>query len=133
MNELNIALYSQLQAGTALTALLAGTTSIYHLQAPPNATMPYVVYSLQAGYDENFIQSRMKNELYFIRAYSDVSAAQAGSIDAQIDSLLHGHTVSASGWSNFWTAREDDLENVETQPNGELIFMAGGLYRIRLT
>lgn len=78
MNELGSAIYSKLSAATALTSLLAGTTSIYHLQAPDNATLPYVVFSTQAGGDENQTPIRRKNLLYFIRGYSAVSAGAAG-------------------------------------------------------
>jgi len=132
LNELNKGIYDTLKAGTALTALLAGTTSIYNIQPPDNATRPYVIFNLQGGGDENMTPSRMKNLLYFIRGYSDTSAAAAGSIDTQIDPLLHGQTIKVSGWTNFWLARESDLQNVETLPNGQHIWMAGGFYRIRL-
>ena len=132
MNEVNSAIYSKLQAGTALTALLAGTTSIYNQQPPDNSTMPYVIFNLQGGGDENMTPSRMKSLVYFIRGYSKVSAGAAGSIDAQIDTILHGQSISASGWTNFWLNREADFEQTENLPNGEKAFMAGGFYRIRL-
>ena len=132
MNEINQAIYSTLSTATALTSLLAGSTSIYHLQAPDNATLPYVVFSTQAGGDENQTPIRRKNLLYFIRGYSAVSAGAAGSIDAQIDTLLHGKSLTVTGWNNFWLAREQDLENIDNQPSGEKIWMAGGLYRVRI-
>lgn len=132
MNILNQSIYNTLKAGTALTALLPGTTSIYHLQAPDNATLPYVVYSLQAGGDENETPKRRKNYVMYIRAYSKTSAANAGSIDTQVDSLLHGKTLSVSGWANFWCNRETDLENIDNLPSGEKVWMQGGFYRVRL-
>jgi len=38
-----------LQSGTALTALLPGTTSIYDMQAADNGTLPYIVFSHMGG------------------------------------------------------------------------------------
>ena len=132
VNYLTQALYGTLTGGTALTSLLAGTGSVFFSQAPDNATYPYVVFSLQGGGDINITPSRQKDMLYFVRGYSKTSSAHAGSIDTQIDSALHGKTITVTGWANFWTARTSDFENTEKLPNGDKIFMAGGFYRIRL-
>ena len=131
MNALDSALYSRLQ-GTAITNLLPGTTSIYHLQAPDNATKPFIVWYVQGGGDENHTAHRTKNLVVFIRAYSGVSAAQAGSIDTQIDTALHLAPLTVTGWGNLWIARETDLELPEVTPSGVTAYMAGGTYRIRL-
>jgi hypothetical protein len=132
-NALNTAIYSTLSGGTALTALLAGTTSVYYLQAPDAATFDYVVWNWQAGpTDDNETAKRAVGGLAFVRTYSATSAARAGSIDAQIDALLHGKTLTVSGWANFWTAREESLSLVETDEAGRQTFMAGATYRVRL-
>ena len=132
MNALNTAIYSRLQGTSGITSLLSGTTAIYNLQAPKNAVYPYIVWSHQGGGDENETANRTKNLLVFIRAYSGASAAQAGSIDAQIDTALHLSPLTVSGWTDFWLAREQDLETVENEPDGQRIYMTGGMYRIRL-
>jgi len=131
LNALASALYSRLQ-GTALTSLLAGTTSIYHMQAPEGAALPYVIFNLQGGGDENLDKNRTKNLIVFVRGYSESTPAQAGSIDAQIDGLLHLTPLTVSGWTNIWLARETDLETVETEPNSQPIYMQGGFYRVHL-
>lgn len=132
MNVLNQSIYNKL-AGTAITSLLAsGTASIFSLQARDNAPLPYLVYSIQGGGDENLTPHRTKNIVLFIRAYSQVSEAQAGSIDAQIDAAMHLQTLSVTGWSNFWTAREEDLTAVNILDNGNKIWMSGGFYRIKI-
>ena len=69
--------------------------------------------------------------IYFIRAYTKGSTAEAGNIDTQIDNLLHGKTLTITGRSNFYTAREADFENTEYLGNGEPVYMAGAFYRIR--
>ena len=132
MNILNTAIYGTLTGGTALTALLAGTASVYYEQATPGAAFPYVVFSIQGGGDLNLCPSRMKDMLYFVRGYSKTSPAAAGSIDAQIDALLHDKTLTVTGWSNYRTQRETDIENVEVTTADEDIYMSGGVYRVSI-
>jgi len=131
MNALNKGLFDTLKGGTALTNALGGT-AIYNVQAPDNAVLPYVVFSVAGGGDENITPSRSKNILYYVRAYSKTSAAHAGTIDGFVDTLLHGKSLSVTGWSNFWLARETDVENVDNEPSGEKVWMSGGYYRVRL-
>ena len=131
MNSINSSIYLTLQSGTALTSLLAGTNSIYKDIAPDNATYPYIVFNQQGGGEENLTPNRSVNLVYYIRGYTKVNTAAAGNIDAQIDNLLHGKTLSISGRSNYWTAREGEIENTEVLSNGERVYSAGALYRIK--
>lgn len=130
-NAIGSAIYSKLSSGTALTALLPGTSSIYHLQAPEGEAYPYVIYSLSGGGPLNITPSDLRDEVYFIRGYSPDDLT-AGSIDAQISNLLHGGSITVSGYTNYFTTREQDLELVESLPNGQLVYMAGAYYRIQL-
>ena len=132
MNVLNAAIYSRLQTTSAITSLLSGTAAIYNQQAPEGATLPFIVFSTPSELDENMTQNRTKNNMVYIRAYSGSSAAQAGSIDAAIDTALHLIPLTVSGWTNFWMAREQGIELVETQPTGKIIYSAGANYRARL-
>jgi hypothetical protein len=132
MNELNTSLYGTLSAATALTALLPGSTSFYYQMPPDNPTYPLVIWNLQGGGDLNMTPKRRKSLVVYIRAYSKVSAAQAGSIDKQIDTLLHGKSLSVSGWANYWLMRESDVELVENPPDGNKIYSAGGFYRVEI-
>lgn len=128
MNALNTAIYSKLSGGTALTALVS--LRLYHMQAPLDAAYPYVVWNTQGGGDENVSPHRTKNLVLNVRAYSDVTAAAAGSVDAQIDALLHNQSLSVTGWSSIWLAREQDIETVENPPDNVAVYMQGGLYRV---
>lgn len=132
MNLIDTALYSTLTGGTALTSLLATTTSVYHIRAPNVATFPYVVFSLQAGGPENITPSDMGNYLYFIRAYSATSAKSAGAIHQAIRGLLHQKTLTITGYTNYWTALESEQEFADEEPNTTPVFMSGGIYRIRI-
>ena len=133
-NALHTGIYNKLAGGTALTALLSGgTASLYHIAPPDKATMPYVVWNIQGGGDDNLTAHRTKNMVVFVRGFSGDSAAAAGTIDKEADALLHGQVITVSGWSNnFWTAREMDFERAEVSPSGKRHWMAGGFYRIRL-
>lgn len=132
MNAVDTALYGTLSAGTALTSQLAGTTSIYHGAAPRDSSLPYIIFSQSAGGDANDTPRRRKDLVYTIQAVSDASYRTAGLIDAAVDDLLHGQTLTVSGWTNFWTMREQDIEYIETADDGRRIFHVGGMYRIRL-
>ena len=141
MNALSVAIYNQLKAGAALTALIGGTAlpntpggvAIFQTQAPDNQSLPYVVFSYQGGGDLNINPWRIKDLLIFVRAYSGDSGAAAGAIDTQLDALLHNKTLTVAGWKNFKTRRETDIEPVVQLPSGENAYCAGGIYRIRLS
>jgi len=132
MNALETALYSKLTDGTALTAKLAGTASVYNQIAPRGAAMPYVVFGLQGGGDENITPARFKNLVYSVKAVSESSMKSAGEIDAEIDNLLHKGTLSVTGWGVMWCMREADYRYTETTAEGRNVWHVGGNYRIRL-
>jgi hypothetical protein len=123
---LNTAIYSQL-AGTYTTA----GTKVYYLQAPDAAVLPYIVFDYVADRDENITANRTKNCSVFIRAYG-TTPAQAGTIDGQIDSRLHAITLSVTGYTNFWTRREDAFSLTEIDESGRRTYMSGADYRVRL-
>lgn len=132
MSVIKKAIYTKLTGTTALTSLLASTTAIYDTQAPDSADYPYVVISLYAGGNENLTPSESINQVYYIRAYATGKMSDAEAIDDQIKAALHKQTLTVTGYTNFWTAREQDLQGIENPPSEQKVFMAGGLYRIRI-
>lgn len=132
MNALDTALYATLAGGAALTTLLGGT-AIYNQQAPRGADYPLVVFGHQGGGDENLTPRRMKSLVYQVQAVSADSMLAAGAVDAAIDELLHGQTLSVSGWQTYWLARERDFSYTEVTPDSRTLYHAGGQYRIRLS
>lgn len=130
-NGLDAALYARLSGTSAITTALGGT-AIYHLQAPDLAALPFVVFSWAGGGNTNMSPASGQEVVEFIRCYASTAAA-AGSVDSLILTALHNKPLAVGGAVNFLIMREDDFESVETQPNGELIFAAGGSYRICLT
>ena len=129
LNATGSALYTRLQ-GTALTALLPGTASIYDTQAPDNATLPYVVYNHQAGGPENVDANNLEANLWYVRAYSTTSNKTAQQIFEQVDTLLNRVNISITGYNTLWCAREENINLLENTPSGK-IWSCGAVYRIR--
>lgn len=132
MNAVTKGIYDTLKAGTALTALLAGTTSIYNMQAPDSATLPYVIFNHQGGGWDAGLPTDAINVVYYIRGYSKISAAAAGSIATQVDALLQSKTISVTGYTNYWCNHESEFVLVDNLPNGDKVYSSGYYYRIRL-
>lgn len=133
MNILEQALYTTLTGGTALTALLAGTACVYNQSIPASGEYPCVVFAFGGGGDANATPIRRKDVVYSVKAISQTSVANAGSIDAAIDSLLHNKGLTIAGWSNWWAAREGDISYTEVTERGERYYHNGGVYRFRLS
>lgn len=130
-NVLNAALYSRLSGGTALTAALGGT-AIYYQLAPDDAELPYVVWSYQFGPNEpQRTRHRDPESLVYVRAYA-AQAAQAGSIDATVDALLHAQPLTVTGYTNYWIGRTQSIANVEIDAAQVKTYSAGALWDIRL-
>lgn len=130
-NAINTAVYGTITATTAVTDLLSGTTAVYDTQAPDGATLPYVVFNIQAETPDNDHGSDTTQAILNIRGYAGTPAV-AGSIDGQLSNLFHRNQFTVSGCTNFWTARETYTPTVEIEPNGEKIYGRGALYRVRL-
>jgi len=125
------ALYSKLAGGTALIAALGGT-AIYAEQAPDGQSLPYVVFSHVGGGPENITPREMYSDQWNVRAYA-ATRAQANALDGHLSGLLHKGGLSVTGYTTFWMVRETSVSLVENPPNGAHVYMAGGLYRVRLS
>lgn len=125
------ALLSALSGGTALITELGGT-AVYVDQAPNGAALPYVVFSHQGGGPQNITHSNLHDNVWFVRGYAG-TRAQANRIDGLVEGLLHKKTLTVSGYTNFWTVRTESVALIENPPSGTKVYMAGGMYQIRLT
>lgn len=132
MNAIDQALYSTLTGGTALTNMLGGTASVYHIRAPDSATYPYVVFNVQGGGPENINPSDLGNYLYYVRCYTKTSSDNAALIHEQIKTLLDKKTLTVTGYTNLWTRFETEIEMASEQANDVPVYTDGGLYRIRI-
>jgi hypothetical protein len=123
------ALYTVLAGGSALVSELGGS-AIYSQQAPDGQAGKFCVFSHQGGGPENN-PAGMRSNVWYVRAYAD-NEADARKIDGLIDAALTGVNFSVTGFTNFWTVREQDLSLVENLPNGKRKYSAGAFYRVRL-
>jgi len=130
MNVLEEAIYDRLAGDSAITALVS--TRIYRQAAPQDAVLPYLIYQLQGGGDENLTPTESTNHVYQVRAVSQVSNDEAGDIAQAVHDQLHKATITVTGWTNYWTAAISDIELVETDQSGVRRWHRGNMYRIRL-
>ena len=130
MNSVATGLYGALAAGTALISTLGGT-AIYNGIAPRDAALPYVVFSLASGLEENLTPTESQRLVYLVKGVA-TTLLQAGTIADQVYALLHNQTLTVGGATNFWTARESILAYTEVEPTGATVGHAGGEYLIRI-
>lgn len=133
MNDIEAAIRTEITGATGVTSLLATTSSVFNTVIPDGYNYPLVVFNFQGGGDLNDTPRRAKEPLYQIKAISAASMYQAGLIDAALDTLLRNATLSVSGWTGYWCARESDVRYVEPTPAGGFFYHSGGLYRIGIS
>lgn len=131
-NILGTALYTTFTGGTVLTALLAGTASVYRHEAPNGAAYPLVIWEITGGGDLNETPARSKEVIVQAEGVSQTSPANADAIDAEIDTLLHRKALTVAGWQHVWTFRESDFSFTERDEVGRAYYHSGGQYRVRL-
>lgn len=130
MNVLDESIYDWLAADSTITALVS--TRIYRQAAPQDATLPYIVYAHGGGGEENLTPTRSVEIVKNIFAVSGVSDDEAGDIADAIHTRLHTAVLTVTGWTNYWTAAENEIQTHETDPSGVRRWIKGNRYRIRL-
>lgn len=130
VEALETALYTKLSTTAALITELGGT-AIYSKMAPQGVGANYVVFQYQGGGDDNKTTQRARNLIYTIFGVAKTQA-KAAAIDGEIDTALHNQSLTVSGWTNYWLAREDDINLIELDAGGVATYRVGGQYRIRM-
>ena len=131
MKVVDAGLYSKLTGDTALVALLSAGTPVFNMEAPPSTDMPYVVFFSAGGGPDNITPSDLRSMVYGVKGIASTLTA-AANIDARIDTLLHNNSITVSGYTNIWLARETEVQLVEDAPDGNPIYHYGAYYRIRI-
>jgi len=106
--------------------------SVYYLAAPDKEPLPYIIFDYVNEGDDNETPHRSKNCAVSIKVYA-AKSEDADTIDGQVDTALHNKTLSITGWTNFWSMRENGYSFVETDASGRKTYMSGADYRIRAT
>jgi len=130
VNGIETGLYSALLGDTAIYAELGGS-EVYNRAAPQGTARPHIVFFHAGGGHENINPSDMQNHVYMVKTVAD-TAKKAGDIDELIIDCLHNGELTVTGYTNFWMAREEEVQITETGPDGRLIFHTGGYYRVRI-
>lgn len=129
------AIFSILDADTALSSLLSGPHEIHQDYAPEKAVLPYVVFSLHTGArtDRSFRGGHVRDQLWLVKGICrGRSATVARGIDFRCEQLLDEAEISLAAGRSLNMRREQDV-SLPDADSGETIYQRGGLYRLRST
>jgi hypothetical protein len=129
------ALYTRLAAGTALTALVGGTTSpkIYHNQAPEDVDPPFLVYTWMGGGYTHETPGVWADGVLMVMAFSEVDQKSAGAIAQAVFNLLDRQPLTVTGWGNpALFAEAPHVQEDVTDESGITTYQCGDEYRIML-
>lgn len=124
-------IYQKLNTSSVTSLLAAGSASLYHAVAPPDAAFPFIVYNKQSGVSRwRFGGNAMDSHVWMVKAVDrnsksgvaeDIAKAVADVLDFKVLSLANG--------TNLFTARESDLDYEETLGDQQYRHH-GALYRV---
>jgi hypothetical protein len=125
------ALYQKLNVASVTGLLANGSASLYHAVAPQTAAFPLLVFSKQAGTQVNvFGDEAYQEKLWLVKAIArGTSSSVAEDIDKAVFDLLNFGTLTITGATTMFVARESDVEFVETSGDTQYRHV-GGIYRV---
>lgn len=127
------ALGAALQSALTVSAITSIATGGVHFGLAPETTLdPVVIYVHLGGGDRNITPSRLRNPIYLIKGIAQ-DRPTALDIAEQIDTTLHGATLSVSGWTAYRCEHITDVDYVEKDESGRRWYHSGGMYRIKLS
>lgn len=110
--------------------------SIYHNQAPEDASFPFVVFSKSSGVEigplDSFGGAVHSNDIWTVKVVDHhTTADRAEKAAERIRELLHDQeaTLSFSGGTAVYLHRESDIDYSEVV-DGEIYFHCGSNYRL---
>jgi hypothetical protein len=127
MNDLDKAIYTQLTTTAAVTGYVGSRS--YNLQAPQEATEPYVIFSKMSGTsDYLFGSTKGRSYAYLVKGVAKSRYPKAaGDIDDAIENAMENAALAVSGWTTIYCRREMDVSFAEEEYTHR-----GGVYRIVL-
>lgn len=131
--EVRKGLYAKLNVAPVTSLLAAGSASLFHSVAPEGAAYPMLVYNKQAGTSTHTLGAlAYDSHLWLVKGIvkgAPTSASPAEDIAAAIAAALDFQTLTVSGGTNLYLARESDVDYTET--DGDMQYRhSGGIYRI---
>ena len=106
-------------------------TAIYADKAPASAVYPYGVFNRQASSPVTYSMGQtllLEDDLWQLRVFSEAQKTSEDLLVAWYGTL--GTTLTLSGNTVVWCARENDLPPVDQQLNDRWIYGRGALIRI---
>lgn len=128
------ALYAKLNVAPVTTLLGSGSASLVHAKAQPTTAFPICVFVKSSGRNDDlsFGGDANRNQIWTVKGVvRGTSASIAEDIDKAVADLLHFGTLSVSGGTTLYLAREGDVEFTETEGD-QTYHHVGGTYRIKV-
>lgn len=134
MNALEQGLYNKLTGDSTLTAMLAGTASVFYGIAPDGEDAPYIVFNEQSDTPIYSLGAKsFDNVIYQVKAVSaGTNQLTAGSIAERIETVLNDATLTVTGKTAAYCRKTSGV-HFQEEDHGRLHQHRGGLYRIYLT
>jgi hypothetical protein len=132
IDAVNEAIYNKLNGASGVTTLLSSATSIYFMQAPTTATIPYIIYILAGGGEDNDSPIDAADLKYYIRGVA-TNPTRAGAIATAIRAALHETTPAIDAPWTIYRCQHDAPIMYSENVDRDQFWHAGGSYRIRLS
>ena len=133
------ALYQKLNVSQVTTLLGGGSASLVHSVGGPKAVYPLCVFHRSSSVTTHTLkETAYDSELWVVQGVTrDInasatppSAAVAESIDAEVRALLDHATLTITGGTALYVARESGAPTYSVPDGDQLFHHVGGLYRL---
>lgn len=110
------ALYEKLNTASVTSTLAAGSASLRHAVAPSGDAFPFVIFNKQSGVPvKRFGGNAFDNQIWLVKVVDrNESSSRAEDTAQAIDDLLDFGTLTITGGTALFVARESDVDFVET-------------------
>lgn len=110
------ALYQKLNTASVTGSLADGSASLRHAVAPPGDRFPFVIFNKVSGTPtRRFGGNAFDSQIWLVKVVTrDSSSSVAEDVAKAIDDLLDFGTLTITGGTLLFLARESDVDYVET-------------------
>jgi len=134
MKSIDTALYSALSGDTTLANLVGGTANprIYNSVAPPDCTLPVVIFHKQGGGNTHGTPREEHVVTYAVKALSGSMLTGLDIAEAVHDVLDDANLNVSDGYADYATYEMGHLNFAEALGGGSIMYHVGRLYRIHV-
>lgn len=132
--NVRVGLYNRLNVASVTSLLANGSASLYHAVAPPGSAFPYIVFSKISSVSRKAMGTNaFDSQLWMVKAVSwgedRPNASPAEDIAKAISDRLDFATLTITGGTNLYLARESDLDFAEVDDD-QVYSHHGSRYRV---